>query len=91
VSELSRNILLHAGSGEILIRLTEVRECPSIDIAAIDVGPGIADVRRALRDGYSTCGRLGIGLPGVRRLSDEFEIVSQPARGTTIRARKLRS
>jgi serine/threonine-protein kinase RsbT len=57
-------------------------------IVASDEGPGISDIPRALRDGFSTSGSLGIGLPGVRRLMDEFAIESQPGRGTTITVTK---
>jgi len=59
-------------------------------LLASDNGPGIADIDKALQDGYSTTGSLGFGLPGVKRLMDEIEIDSQPNRGTTIRARKWR-
>ena len=62
-------------------------------IVARDVGPGIPDVSQALQDGYSTYrGGLGLGLPGSRRLMDEFDIVSEPGRGTTVTMTKwLRS
>ena len=55
-----------------------------VSIVAKDVGPGIADPSRALEDGYSTSGRLGLGLPGVRRLSDSFEVRSPPEGGTIV-------
>ena len=55
---------------------------------APDRGPGIEDLGRALEDGYSTAGRLGLGLPGVKRLMDDFEICSAPGMGTTVIARK---
>jgi serine/threonine-protein kinase RsbT len=57
---------------------------PGLAVTARDEGQGIEDVRRALEDGYSTSGRLGVGLPGVKRLMDEFEIVSYAGRGTTV-------
>jgi len=91
VSELGRNILLYAVHGEIVVRLVEENERIGILISASDTGPGIADLARALRDGYSTSGRLGMGLPGVRRLADEFEIVCGQPRGTTVVVRKWRS
>jgi serine/threonine-protein kinase RsbT len=61
-----------------------------IQVVASDAGPGIADIRQALRDGFSTSGSLGLGLPGVRRLMDEFEISSQPGKGTTVTVKKWR-
>jgi len=59
-------------------------------VIADDEGPGIADIRQALRDGFSTSGSLGLGLPGVRRLMDEFEITSQLGKGTTVMVKKWR-
>ena len=59
-------------------------------VIADDEGPGIAYIRQALRDGFSTSGSLGLGLPGVRRLMDEFEITSQPGKGTTVMVKKWR-
>jgi serine/threonine-protein kinase RsbT len=59
-----------------------------IAIVASDDGPGIHDIRQALRDGFSTSGSLGMGLPGVRRLMDEFEITSKPGRGTIVAVKK---
>jgi serine/threonine-protein kinase RsbT len=57
-------------------------------IVASDDGPGIRDIRMAMRDGFSTSGSLGLGLPGVRRLMDDFEIVSEQGKGTTITVKK---
>jgi serine/threonine-protein kinase RsbT len=57
-------------------------------VVAEDDGPGIRDIPRALQDGYSTSGGLGLGLPGARRLMDEFEVVSAPGQGTRITMRK---
>jgi serine/threonine-protein kinase RsbT len=91
VSELGRNILLFATHGEITIRLLEEPQRLGLFVAAHDSGPGIADVACALRDEYSTVGRAGIGLPGVRRLADEFEIASNPRTGTTVSVRKWRT
>ena len=59
-----------------------------IQVIAHDDGPGIADVQRAMHDGFSTSGGLGLGLPGVKRLVDEFEIVSEENQGTTVTAKK---
>ena len=83
VSEVTRNIVKFADSGEVVIEvLDEPRR--GIRIVARDVGPGIPDVDEALRDGYSTYDGLGLGLPGARRLMDEFAIVSEVGRGTTV-------
>jgi serine/threonine-protein kinase RsbT len=88
ISELARNIVTYAGKGEILICVARLSDRSGITIVATDSGPGIADLTLALRDGFSTSGGLGIGLPGVRRLMDEFDINSQAGRGTTITVTK---
>jgi serine/threonine-protein kinase RsbT len=88
ISELSRNIVLYARGGEITLKSTEDNDVPVIIVVASDTGSGISDVAEAMRDGYSTSGSLGLGLPGVRRLMDEFEIVSRVGRGTTVTAKK---
>jgi len=88
ISELARNILMYARQGEIRIALIEHGERRGLVIVAHDEGPGIADVERAMEDGFSTSGRLGLGLPGVRRLMDEFEIRSAIGDGTTVRVKK---
>jgi serine/threonine-protein kinase RsbT len=90
ISELARNILEYAGTGELLLRPINRGTLPGILIVARDEGPGILDLTKALEDGFSTGHGLGIGLPGVRRLMDEFEIASEPAKGTTVTARKWR-
>ncbi|MBB4663578.1 ATP-binding protein [Conexibacter arvalis] len=84
ISEIARNITAYAGSGEIVVRPVELNGAHGLEVVARDAGPGIADVERALQDGYTTGGGLGLGLPGARRLMDEFEIVSQPGVGTTV-------
>lgn len=88
ISELARNILSYARRGEII--LSAIHSSPRLGIAIIasDNGPGIPDLRQAMRDGFSTSGSLGLGLPGVRRLMDEFEIHSELGRGTTVTVRK---
>jgi RNA polymerase sigma factor (sigma-70 family) len=83
VSEVARNIVRFAGTGEIQIQLLE-QPRKGVGIVATDAGPGIADVEQALRDGYSTYNGLGLGLPGARRLMDEFSVVSEIGRGTTV-------
>jgi serine/threonine-protein kinase RsbT len=88
VSELARNIISYAGEGMIAMTVTYDSRREGLLIVASDEGPGISDIPRALRDGFSTSGSLGIGLPGVRRLMDEFAIESQAGRGTTIKVTK---
>lgn len=88
ISELARNIYLYAGQGKIEIqRLTE-NGIKGILIIATDDGPGIPDVRKVLEDGFSTSGGLGAGLPGVKRLMDDFKIETTLGEGTDIRATK---
>jgi serine/threonine-protein kinase RsbT len=84
VSELARNIVVHAGHGELVIRVVVVGGRRAIIVAACDGGPGIGDIDRAMQDGFSTQGSLGMGLPSARRLTDEFEIVSAAGAGTTV-------
>lgn len=87
ISEVARNIVVHAGGGAIMIsELSDGR--PGIEIVARDDGPGILDVELAMQDGYSTVDSLGLGLPGARRLMDEFTIESQEGHGTTVVMRK---
>lgn len=88
ISELARNIVQYAKHGEIVLRLLERGEQRGIMIRAKDEGPGIPDIRRALQGGFSTSRSLGLGLAGVRRLMDEFEIESRIGFGTTVTARK---
>jgi serine/threonine-protein kinase RsbT len=84
ISELARNIVLYAKAGKITLRLLEGGSRRGIRIVAVDDGPGIADVDRALQLGYSTSGGLGLGLPGVRRVMDEFDIQSDVGLGTRV-------
>ena len=88
ISELARNVMTYAGSGEVLLELCENGARRGILVIARDEGPGIADIELAMQDGFSTGRSLGLGLPGARRLMDEFEIVSEPGRGTTVTTRK---
>jgi len=83
VSEIARNIVRFAGRGEVALELLE-QPRPGLRVVARDTGPGIPDVERALTDGYSTYHGLGLGLPGARRLMDEFSVVSEADRGTTV-------
>jgi serine/threonine-protein kinase RsbT len=88
ISELARNIVLYARVGEIQVQCIEQPHRKGIAVVARDDGPGIANVRQAIQDGFSTSGGLGLGLPGVRRLMDEFEIDSKSGQGTRVTARK---
>jgi serine/threonine-protein kinase RsbT len=88
ISELARNILAYARKGAITLRAIHGSSREGILVIASDDGPGIPDIRQALRDGFSTSGSLGLGLPGVRRLMDEFEITSRSGRGTTVKVTK---
>ena len=88
VSELVRNILKYAGSGEFRLRRVEGPGGPGIEIEASDHGPGIEDLDAAMCDHVSSGGTLGLGLPGVKRLMDEFSLKSAPAQGTRVTARK---
>ncbi len=88
ISELARNIVSYARKGEITLKTIHGSSRHGILVVASDDGPGIPDVLQAMRDGFSTSGSLGLGLPGVRRLMDEFQIASQPGRGTTVAVKK---
>ena len=88
ISELARNIVSYARTGQITLKTVNGGNRQGLAIIASDRGPGILDVPQALRDGFSTSGSLGMGLPGVRRLMDEFEITSQPDQGTTVVIKK---
>ena len=90
ISEIGRNILVHAGRGEVAIAETAGGELLGIEVVARDQGPGIPDVERALSEGYATANGLGLGLPGAKRLMDEFSIETHVGRGTTVTMRKWR-
>ncbi len=91
ISEVAKNIIDFAGSGEIRISLVEVDGRTGLEIVATDAGPGINDVHRALEDGFSTEQGLGLGLPGARRLMDEFALESEVGKGTTVTMCKWRA
>ena len=84
VSELVRNILKYAGSGEVIIVPLIQERRTGIEIIVKDRGPGIADLDQAMQDDFSSSGTLGLGLPGVKRLMDEFEINSEVNLGTQV-------
>ena len=88
ISEVARNIINYAGHGDIVLGRVERGARRGILVVARDEGPGIADVALAMQDGYSSAGSLGLGLPGARRLMDEFEIASAIGQGTTVTMKK---
>ena len=88
ISEVARNIVLYARQGEILLARLERNGKRGLLIVAQDQGPGIARIDLAMTDGYSTGGSLGLGLPGARRMMDEFEITSDIGKGTVVTMRK---
>lgn len=88
ISELARNIVTYARRGEVKISTICKSARTGIQLVARDAGPGIPDINQALRDGFSTSESLGLGLPGVKRLMDEFECISEVGQGTTVTARK---
>jgi len=88
ISEIARNIVEHARRGEMSLWRAEKEGRRGIAIVARDEGPGIPNIELAMQDGYSTGKGLGLGLPGARRLMDEFEIVSRVGQGTTVTMRK---
>jgi len=88
ISELARNIIVFAKQGNIVVETIRQGKKIGIGITAIDKGPGIPDIFLAMQDGYSTGRGLGLGLPGVRRLMDEFEIFSETGNGTKVSVKK---
>lgn len=89
ISEVARNIIKFANRGEIFLRAIDHNPIPGILVVASDEGPGIPDIALAMQDGYSTGRGLGLGLPGCRRLMDEFAIASVVGSGTTVTMKKL--
>lgn len=83
-SELARNTLEHGGGGKVFAEMVENGVRRGIKLTFQDEGPGIADIERALKGGYTTGGGMGLGLSGSKRLVNEFEIKSEPGRGTTV-------
>lgn len=83
-SELTRNIIRYAGRGFVLIENISDGKRKGVRLSFEDNGPGIADLELAMKDGYSSSNGMGLGLPGAKRLVDEFQICSQPGKGTKI-------
>jgi len=90
ISEIARNIVMFAERGEIIVSLVGEDSRQGVTVVARDAGPGIADLEQAVQDGYSGYGGMGLGLPGSRRLMDEFEITSEVDKGTTVTMTKWR-
>jgi serine/threonine-protein kinase RsbT len=91
ILEIARNIVRHAGPGEISLDVVRADGRLGIQVLALDAGPGIPDIEQALGDGYTTANGLGLGLPGARRLMDTFELSSLPGQGTTVRMIKWKT
>ena len=83
-SELARNTVQHGGGGVLTIDVVHEGSRAGLSLTFSDEGPGIPDIDRAMQDGYTTAGGLGLGLSGARRLSQGFTITSAPGRGTTV-------
>jgi RNA polymerase sigma factor (sigma-70 family) len=90
ISEIARNIVMFAERGEVVVSLVGENSRQGVTVVARDSGPGIPDLKRALQDGHSGYGGMGLGLPGSRRLMDEFEITSEVDKGTTVTMTKWR-
>ncbi len=90
ISELARNILAYARQGEIWLRPVHENSRDGVVVVAHDAGPGIPDVEAAMEEGFTTARGLGMGLPGARRLMDEFQILSEVGAGTTVTMKKWR-
>jgi serine/threonine-protein kinase RsbT len=84
ISELARNIILYASSGKMSFRKISEADSSGVQIKAIDNGPGIPNITRAMMNGFSTSGGLGIGLAGVRQIADVFTIRSKPGQGVEV-------
>jgi serine/threonine-protein kinase RsbT len=87
-SELARNTVKYGGGGEAHLMTVQDGGRKGVSLAFIDHGPGIADIERAMTDGYTSGSGMGLGLGGAKRLSDEFDIQSEPGKGTTVRITK---
>ena len=83
-SELARNTVIHGGGGEMRLQALNDGARRGVKVMFVDSGPGIPDIQLAMKDGYTTRGGLGLGLSGSKRLVNDFEIKSQPGKGTTV-------
>jgi len=89
ISELARNIVLYTTGGKIIIYKNDDGTRSGLEILAVDDGPGIVDLDMAMKEGFSTSNGLGAGLPGVRRLMDEFSVETKPGKGTRVKTKKF--
>lgn len=83
-SELVRNMLKYASGGKVILEVISKSAQTGVRLTFVDQGPGILDVKMAMQDGFSTGRSLGLGLPGAKRLVNEFDIQSVPGSGTTV-------
>lgn len=83
-SEIARNTLDYGGGGEVLIECVTAGIRKGLRLVFSDMGPGIADVNKALEDGYTSGGGMGLGLSGAKRLVNEFDIKTSPGNGTSV-------
>jgi len=90
-SELTRNVFRYAGAGVLRWRNIDTNSSVGVEFVFEDYGPGIADIPQAMQEGFTTSGGLGLGLPGAKRLMDEFDICSEPGKGTTIKITKWKN
>ncbi len=88
ISEVTRNIVEYAKRGELCLSIVQQGDKRGIIVIASDKGPGIPNIKLAMQDGYSTKHSLGLGLPGAKRLMDEFEIISEVGKGTKVTMKK---
>jgi serine/threonine-protein kinase RsbT len=90
-SELGQNALVHGGGGSMCLQIVSQGVRKGLRMTFTDDGPGIADPELAMRDGYTTGGGMGIGLPGAKRLVNEFDLTSTPSGGTSVTILRWRS
>jgi serine/threonine-protein kinase RsbT len=90
ISEVARNIVVHAGAGELVLGAVRDGDRCGVTVVARDSGPGIRDLESALEEGNGSRGGLGLGLPGARRIMDDFDVETGAERGTTVRMTKWR-
>lgn len=87
-SELARNTLVYGSGGHVMIELLDRDRRRGVAVEFVDEGPGIADVELAMTDGWTSGSGMGLGLSGAKRLVDEFDLETEPGRGTTVRVTK---
>jgi serine/threonine-protein kinase RsbT len=90
-SELARNTLDHGGGGQVRVEALNSESRRAVRLTFSDKGPGIEDIEQAMKDGYTTGGGMGLGLGGAKRLANDFEIDSEPGRGTRVTIVRWRS